>query len=467
MPRTSKGPRLAWRDESRKKDGTLRNKAGWFVRDGSTLISAGGGEKSRPGIENEKALADYIADKYQPARERGRGADDVLIADVINVYLTEVAPKHAAPHETAARLDKILDFFGEKTLAVINRKLCRDYVASRPTEAAARRQLEDLRAAIRYYRQEGYSTAAPAIALPEKPVARERWLTRSEAAALIWAAWRMKQTWKGQESSRRTGRHLARFMLVSLYTGTRSAAVCGAAIRQTEGRGYMDLDRGLFYRRADGAKRTKKRQPPVRLPDRLLAHLRRWACTNLDIKTKGRGKSANIGRKISHDFVVEWNGKPVESIKKGFRTARKTAGLGADVTAHTFRHTAATWLMQAGADVWQAAGFLGMTVDVLIDTYGHHHPDFQADAAEKIAKKHGATKGPKTVFRMGENKARMPHHHPTVYPQNSREETRTMASERDGRARESGTSLASHIVRDDGVAGSNPAPQHVQIRPFR
>lgn len=413
MPRTSKGPRLVWRDKSWKKDGTLRNRAGWFIRDGSTFISAGGGEKGRPGIENEKALAAYIANKYQPAREYGRSSDDVLIADVINVYLNEVAPKHAAPEQTAARLDKILDFFGEKTLSVINGKLCRNYVASRPSEAAARRQLEDLRAAINYYRREGYTTAVPTIPLPEKRGPRERWLTRSEAATLIWAAWRMKQTWKGHESGRRTGRHLARFMLVALYTGTRSAAVCRAAIRPTEGRGYMDLDRGVFYRRADGAKRTKKRQPPVRLPDRLLAHLRRWACADLDIKTKGRGKSANIGRKISQDFVVEWNGKPVGSIKKSFRTARKIAGLGPDVTPHIFRHTAATWLMQAGADLWQAAGFLGMTVDVLIDTYGHHHPDFQADAAEKIAKKHVATNAPKTILRTGENKARMPRYFQT------------------------------------------------------
>jgi integrase len=411
MPRTSKGPRLVWRDESRKKDGTLRNRAGWFIRDGSTFISAGGGEKGRPGIENEKALAAYIADKFQPARECGRGSDDVLIADVINVYLTDVAPNHAAPEETAARLDKILDFFGEKTLSVINGKLCRDYAASRPTEAAARRQLEDLRAAINYYRDEGYTTAAPTIRLPRKPEPRERWLTRSEAAALIWAAWRMKQTWKGQESGRRTGRHLARFVLVALYTGTRSAAVCGAAIRPTEGHAYMDLERGIFYRRAGGAKKTKKRQPPARLTPRLLAHLRRWARTDLDIKTKGRGKSANIGRKISQDFVVEWNGRPVQSIKRSFRKVRKAAGLGPDVTPHTLRHTAATWLMQAGTDVWQAAGFLGMSVEVLIDTYGHHHPDFQADAAEKIAKRHVAGKAPKTVSRMGENKARSPHPH--------------------------------------------------------
>jgi hypothetical protein len=33
----------------------------------------------------------------------------------------------------------------------------------------------------------------------------------------------------------------------------------------------------------------------VRLPNRLLAHVRRWAVTPLEIKTRRRGKSENIG----------------------------------------------------------------------------------------------------------------------------------------------------------------------------
>ena len=40
------------------------------------------------------------------------------------------------------------------------------------------------------------------------------------------------------------------------------------------------------------------------------------------------------------------------------------------------RHTRATWMMQAGVDKWQAAGALGMSVQMLEENYGHHHPDW-------------------------------------------------------------------------------------------
>jgi hypothetical protein len=70
---------------------------------------------------------------------------------------------------------------------------------------------------------------------------------------------------------------------------------------------------------------------------------------------------------ISH--FVEFNGEAVKSVKTGFRSAVRLARLSTEsgkVTPHTLRHTAATWLMQRGADPWKAAGFLGMSVEVLL-----------------------------------------------------------------------------------------------------
>jgi integrase len=73
-----------------------------------------------------------------------------------------------------------------------------------------------------------------------------------------------------------------------------------------------------------------------------------------------------------------------ESVKKGFGHAVDLAGLEGKITPHTLRHTAATWLMQAGVDLWQAAGYLGMSVEVLDRVYGHHHPDHLQQAARAI-----------------------------------------------------------------------------------
>ncbi|WP_022720577.1 tyrosine-type recombinase/integrase [Rhodopseudomonas sp. B29] len=84
-------------------------------------------------------------------------------------------------------------------------------------------------------------------------------------------------------------------------------------------------------------------------------------------------------------FVVNrvHDGQPLAGkIRSAWEGILEDAGLGDDVVRHSLRHTAATWLMQAGVDLWEAAGWLGMTVEQLEANYGRHHPDFQEDAAE-------------------------------------------------------------------------------------
>ncbi len=250
-------------------------------------------------------------------------------------------------------------------LSDVTGETCRAYVAQRSTDAAARRELEDLRAAINYHRREGLHDKIVSVVLPDERPARERWLTQSEAARLIRSAWRYREVQKGKPTDRRSRQHIAQFILVALYTGTRASAVCGAALQPTVGHGWIDLERGVFYRRPVGQRETKKRQPPVPLPGHLLAHLRRW---------KRRGQR----------FAVEWNGQPVKTIKRAFAKVVKDAGLGDDVTPHTLRHTAATWLMQQGTDVWEAAGYLGMTVEMLSQRYGHHHPRSSVGCQERV-----------------------------------------------------------------------------------
>ena len=121
----------------------------------------------------------------------------------------------------------------------------------------------------------------------------------------------------------------------------------------------MDLNTGIFYGGAQGERQTKKRKQTVKVPLPLLAHMRRW-------------------RRRSQRYVVEWNGKRVSRIDKAHRAVVADAGLGRDVTPHIWRHSVATWLMQAGVDIWEASGFLGMTAETLQRVYGHHHPDNSA-----------------------------------------------------------------------------------------
>lgn len=290
------------------------------------------------------------------------------VAHVLAIYATDLAVKQARPKEVLARIRRLGGFMADRTLADINGRLCRSYVAHRGGRAVARRELEDLRAAITHHWREGLCRVLTPIVMPEKSAPRDRWLTRTEAARLLWAAWRLKQTWKGQDSPRRTGRHLARFILVGLYTGSRAGAICNASFTPADDRGFVDLDRGIFYRKAPAARATKKRQTPCPIPDRLLAHLRRWR-----------------DKRIAREHVVEWQGRAVGRVSKSFRSACTAAKLGEDVTPHTLRHSAATWMMQNGVPTWQAAGFLGMSEDVLRAVYGHHHPEHLEEARRGVS----------------------------------------------------------------------------------
>jgi integrase len=141
---------------------------------------------------------------------------------------------------------------------------------------------------------------------------------------------------------------LACSILIGLYTRTRAGAIATASLCAEQGRSFVDLERSIFYRTAIGKRATKKRQTPAPIPPRLLAHMRRLERAKAD-----------------RNLLVEFNGKPVASVKKGFRRAVGLAGLPGRVTPHTLRHTAATWLMQRGVPIWGTAGFLGVSPEVL------------------------------------------------------------------------------------------------------
>ena len=117
---------------------------------------------------------------------------------------------------------------------------------------------------------------------------------------------------------------------------------------------------------------TKKRRPPAKIASRLRPHLVRWR--KIDQMRSGELREAGIlenGDQIR--FVVNriHDGQPLAGkIRSAWEGILQDARLGEDVVRHSLRHTAATWLMQAGVDMWEAAGGLGMTVEQLEASYG-------------------------------------------------------------------------------------------------
>jgi hypothetical protein len=60
------------------------------------------------------------------------------------------------------------------------------------------------------------------------------------------------------------------------------------------------------------------------------------------------------------------DGQPLAGkIRSAWEGILEDACLGEDVVRHSLRHTAATWLMQRGTDRWEAAGWLGTTLEQL------------------------------------------------------------------------------------------------------
>jgi integrase len=358
MPRRSKGPRL-WLRSARCDGDGKRHAAVYVILDRGRQVATGCTVDEADAAD--QALATYISQKHQ--REVGqRDPSRIPVADVLSVYLTDIVPHHARPDESRRRIGRIADFFGDKLLSEINGQLCRAYARASSTDAMARRDLEELRAAINHHRQEGLHDRIVSVVLPSRRPPRERWLDRDEVAKLLWTAWRRPKC-----------KQLARFILFALYTGRRSTVVCGASFRREPGRTWVDVDRGLLWP-PERAKKTNKGNPPAPIADRLLPHLRRW-------------------RDSGQRYVVEWGDGSIVRIDRTMKEVAVAAGLGNDVTPHVLRHTAASWLMQTGTDMLVAGKFLGMTTRTLESTYAHLRPDHLAAAKSAFSAHRGPIAG--------------------------------------------------------------------------
>ena len=330
MPRRTKGPRLYF-DRKRQQ---------WVIRDGAHFIRTSAGASD--GDVAEKQLAEYIGNKHRPAP-----SPTPLIADVLSVYASEVAPFKKTAVGIAYHISNLLRWWGTKTVAEISAKSCREYAATKASQGAGA-DLKILKLAVVYWHKSDYGplTVMPAFWRPSGNPPRDRWLTRSEAARLLRAA--------------KPYLHLRRMILLGLYTGSRPGVILALKWNQ------VNWASGILSRLPRGAAqdaKNKKRSPPVRLGWRIQAHLRRWQRLDGDI-----------------EYICHVDGQPVEDPHTSWRKVVAAAGLQG-VTRHTLRHTRATWMMRAKVPIWEAAGFLGMTTKTLERVYGHHSPEWQEKAA--------------------------------------------------------------------------------------
>lgn len=177
-------------------------------------------------------------------------------------------------------------------------------------------------------------------------------------------------------------RHAARFILIGLYSARREATIRRTQWIANTTAPWLDLDAMIYHGRGRDERKTKKRRPPAKIAYRLRPHLLRWRRLDAALATALR-QSGAIGPAAAVRHVVHRpDGRPLTGkIKTAWKGILADAGLGPDVVRHSLRHTAATWTMQNGTDLWKAAGWLAMSVEMLEEKYGHHHPDFQDEAA--------------------------------------------------------------------------------------
>lgn len=159
------------------------------------------------------------------------------------------------------------------------------------------------------------------------PTPRVRCCSRDEMARLLRAAYRGRRG----DGGRGQTVHLARLILVTYYTCTRASVIKRASFEREEGLPWIDLGRGLFYRRPvedyEGVQACESDAEPILIPRPLLEHMKRWR------KKGARRPVEHLGslRRCRTEFR-----RLTDAVLDAERAPR--------VTFQTLRYTGAYWL---------------------------------------------------------------------------------------------------------------------------
>lgn len=325
MPKKNTGYRKEWRQE-RKVFEII-----WYER-GKRFRKTTGTDDSK---QADRFLSEFIKDEERRSVSR-------VVSDILADYSEEHAPHTASPASIGYAVKNLLPFFGDLSVEEITKAKCQEYSKFRKPakNETIRKELNIFKAALNHDYEENRIEKVPPVWMPPPGESKDRWLTRKEAAALLLEA--RKGPW-----------YLPWFILISLYSGQRK----GAVLNLTWDR--VDLENGKINWQY--GIRTNKRRPKQPMPDELKMFLR------------------YISRYGTRGFVLHKDGEKLGEIKKALSGALKRAKIK-DVTPHTLRHTAVTWMLQSGTDIWSISGFTGISLKTIENTYGHHASDYMEEA---------------------------------------------------------------------------------------
>jgi integrase len=305
----------------------------WYVLYGPRL-SRRVSTRTRDRREADAFLAQYVAGASNPIIK------EPTVGEILEGYRADRSP-HIRGVETlgfnvAALVRHLGDLKPEQLLPAI----IRGYEAKRGVAPGTiLREIGVLRAALAWAVEHDWIPTARKISSPVKtPRPRDRWLTREEARRLIDACHEP---------------HIRAFVTLGFMSAARSGAILEARWEQ------VDFDRRLIDY---GAGHGNKRRAVVPLNDevyRALVELRELACT---------------------PFVIEYHGKRVLRIRKGFGAACERAGI-VDCSPHVMRHSAATWMAMDDIPLREIAKMIGDTEETVERVYAKHSPSYLKRAA--------------------------------------------------------------------------------------
>jgi integrase/recombinase XerC len=261
-------------------------------------------------------------------------------------------------------IDDLLDWSDASGRSVLEEAAIVDYLRSyqeraRPAPATYYRRFLLLRRFLRWVcRRSGAADPFLDLEPPPKPRQERDWLTHEEFRHLLDAAGRPERNLPGLAERDRLA------LLALVTTGLRRSELCALEWRDLELDGRR---RSLLVRRGKG---NKPRCQP--LPAKLARELR-----NL--------REARRPAPTDPVFCGLAGGRLQETILADIiRRAARRAGLEKHVTAHTLRHTAATWLRQELGDTRLVAEYLGHSDLSTVARYAHVDRDELFDAAGRL-----------------------------------------------------------------------------------